>query len=178
MAALTDPMVLWQRTAGDEMSALFFKRLLAGVSMYKKIMVAISDDETSRNALKEALHIAAAYGAKICIVHAVTNPGDYDERSDAVHQDGSDLLEQARSIATETLTVETRLLEADGQYGLNGVSEVISNAVSGWGADLLVVGTKGRRGLERLVIGSVAGKLVNTVDTSILLIRLHSKTAA
>lgn len=136
-------------------------------------MVAISDDEISRNALKEALHIAAAHDAKICIVHAVAKPGDNDESSDAAHQDGSGLLEQAKSTAAETLTVETRLLEADGQYGLSGVSEAISNAVSGWGADLLVVGTKGRRGLERLVIGSVAGKLVNTVDTSILLVRLH-----
>ena len=83
------------------------------------------------------------------------------------------MLEQAKSTAAETLTVETRLLEAEGQYGLSGVSEAISNAVSGWGADLLVVGTKGRRGLERLVIGSVAGKLVNTVDISIFLVRLH-----
>ena len=56
---------------------------------------------------------------------------------------------------------------------MNGVSEAIANAVTEWGADLLVVGTKGRRGLERLVIGSVAGQLVNTVDISILLVRPH-----
>ena len=54
--------------------------------MYKKIMVAISDDEISRNALEEALHIAAADDAKICIVHAVAKPGDNDESSDAAHQ--------------------------------------------------------------------------------------------
>lgn len=141
-------------------------------------MVAISDDEISRNAMKEALHIAATHDAKICIVHAVAKPGDYDESGDAAHQDGSGLLEQAKSMAAGALTVEIRLLEADGQYGLSGISEAINNAVSGWGADLLVVGTKGRRGLERLVIGSVAGKLVNTVDTSILLVRLQQKTAA
>ena len=74
---------------------------------------------------------------------------------------------------TEALAVETRLLEADGQYGLSGVSEAIGSAAAEWGADLLVVGTKGRRGLERLVIGSVAGKLVNTVGMSIFLVRLH-----
>ncbi|MEO6823188.1 MAG: universal stress protein [Nitrosospira sp.] len=70
------------------------------------------------------------------------------------------------------MTLETRLLEADKQYGLRGISDAIGNAVTEWGADLLVVGTKGCRGLERLVIGSVAGKLVNIVDTSILLVRL------
>ncbi|MEO7464721.1 MAG: universal stress protein [Nitrosospira sp.] len=140
--------------------------------MYKKIMVAISDDEISRNALKEALHIAAAFGAKICIVHAAAETGDNDESNDAGQQNGLELLEEAKSTA-EALAIETRLLEADKQYGLNGVSEAISNAVTEWGADLLVVGTKGRRGLERLVIGSVAGKLVDTVDTSILLVRLR-----
>ena len=140
--------------------------------MYEKIMVAISDDEISRNALKEALHIATAYGAKICIVHAVAETGDNDESNDTARKNGLELLDEAKSTA-RALAVETRLLDADGQYGLNGISEAVSNAVTEWGADLLVVGTKGRRGLERLVIGSVAGKLVDTVDTSIVLVRLH-----
>lgn len=141
--------------------------------MYQKIMVAIGNDEISRNALKEALQIAGVYGAKICIVHAAATPDNDDGNGGTAHQNGAGLLEQAKSTAGETLSVETRLLEAEGEYGLNGISEAIANAVAGWGADLLVVGTKGRRGLERLVIGSVAGQLVSTVDVSILLVRLH-----
>lgn len=140
--------------------------------MYKKVMVAIGDDEISRNALQEATHIAGAYSAKLCIVHAMAE-SDTDGEGDGDRKGGAGLLERAKSTAGDALTVETRLLEADGEYGLNGVSEAIANAVTEWGADLLVVGTKGRRGLERLVIGSVAGQLVNTVDTSILLVRLH-----
>lgn len=140
--------------------------------MYKKIMVAISDDEISRNALKEALHIAAAYGARICIVHAAAGTDNNAQSNDAGQKNGLELLKEAQSTA-KALVVETRLLEIDGQYGLNGISEAISNAVAEWQADLLVVGTTGRRGLERLVIGSVAGKLVDTVDTSIFLVRLH-----
>lgn len=139
--------------------------------MYMKVMVAIGDDEISRNALQEALSIAGAYGAKLCVVHAVAE-SDADEESGGNREKGVGLLERAKSNASNAITVETRLLEADGEYGLNGVSEAIANAVTDWGADLLVVGTKGRRGLERLVIGSVAGQLVNTVDTSILLVRL------
>lgn len=141
--------------------------------MYQKIMVAIGDDEISRNALKEALQIASVYGAKICIVHAAATPDNDDENGGTAQQNGAGLLEQAKSTAGEALSIETRLLEAEGEYGLNGISEAIANAVAGWGADLLVVGTKGRRGLERLVIGSVAGQLVSTVDVSILLVRLH-----
>ncbi|MEO6823189.1 MAG: universal stress protein [Nitrosospira sp.] len=50
--------------------------------MYKRITVVIGDDEISPKALKEALHLASAYGARICLVHAVAEPGDdEDERS-------------------------------------------------------------------------------------------------
>lgn len=140
--------------------------------MYKKIMVAIGDDGTSQIALQEALHIAATDGAKLCVVHAAAESSG-DEQSSTGQHSGVGLLERAKSAAGDALAVETRLLAADGEYGLNGVSDAIANAVTEWGADLLVVGTKGRRGLERLVIGSVAGQLVNTVDTSILLVRPH-----
>jgi nucleotide-binding universal stress UspA family protein len=141
--------------------------------MYKKVMVAIGDDETSQVALQEALNIAAVDGAKLCIVHAVAESVSDDGRGNVGQQSGVGLLERAKSTAGDALAVETRLLAAEGEYGVNGVSEAIANAVTEWGADLLVVGTKGRRGLERLVIGSVAGQLVNTVDISILLVRLH-----
>ncbi|ARO87316.1 universal stress protein [Nitrosospira lacus] len=142
--------------------------------MYKKIMVAINDDKTSQIALQEALHIATTDSAKLCIVHAVAeSSSDVDDHDNTGRQSGVGLLESAKSTAGNAISVETRLLAADGEYGLNGVSEAIANAVTEWGADLLVVGTKGRRGLERLVIGSVAGQLVNTVDTSILLVRAH-----
>jgi nucleotide-binding universal stress UspA family protein len=69
--------------------------------------------------------------------------------------------------------VEARLLKAEGEYGLNGIATAVAGAITEWGADLLVVGTQGRRGLERLVIGSVAEKLVDTVEISILLARPH-----
>jgi nucleotide-binding universal stress UspA family protein len=76
-------------------------------------------------------------------------------------------------MASATLPVEARLLKAEGEYGVNGIAAAVADAITEWGADLLVVGTKGRRGLERLVIGSVAEKLVDTVEISILLVRPH-----
>jgi len=54
---------------------------------------------------------------------------------------------------------------------LNGVVEAIAAAVADWEADLLVVGTANRRGLERFFIGSVAEQLVSHVSASILLVR-------
>jgi nucleotide-binding universal stress UspA family protein len=138
--------------------------------MYKKVMVAIGSDENSPFALQEALHIASAGGARLCIVHAAAKADDEENKNQRA---GAKLLEQARSASAAVAEVETRLLDAEGEYGLNGIADAIAAAATEWGADLLVVGTKGRRGLERLVIGSVAERLVHTVEISILLVRPH-----
>jgi nucleotide-binding universal stress UspA family protein len=138
--------------------------------MFKNVMAAIADDEISRAALQEAVHIASRDGARLCIVHAAEKG---DEHENDKRQAGVNLLERAKSSAATTSGVETRLLDAEGGFGLNSTAEAVANAAAEWGADLLVVGTKGRRGLERLVIGSVAEKLVQTVEISILLVRPH-----
>ena len=133
--------------------------------MFMKVMVAIDGSETSLEALKEAKNIAASYHGTLRIVYAVGNSDDADQQA------GLKLLEQAKSAVGDGLEIETRLLHAEAEYGLNGITEAITIAVNEWGADLLVVGTANRRGLERLVIGSVAEQLIAMVDASILLVR-------
>lgn len=133
--------------------------------MFMKVMVAIDGSETSLEALKEAKNIAASYHATLRIVYAVGNSDDADQQA------GLKLLEHAKSAVGDGLEVETRLLQAEAEYGLNGITESITTAVNEWGAALLVVGTANRRGLERLVIGSVAEQLIAKVDASILLVR-------
>ncbi len=132
--------------------------------MYKKIMVAVDGSETAKQALAEAENIANSYNATLCIVHSKASDTETDEKR------GADLLEQASS-SVNTLSLETRLLKAEIEYGLNGIAEAIAAAALDWGADLLVVGTSNRRGLERFFIGSVAEQLVAKVNTSILLVR-------
>ena len=132
--------------------------------MYKKIMVAVDGSETAKQALAEAENIANSYNATLCIVHTIASDTDADKKR------GIDLLEQASS-SVDTLNLETRLLNADVEYGLNGIADAIAAAVPDWGADLLVVGTSNRRGLERFFIGSVAEQLVAKVNSSILLVR-------
>jgi nucleotide-binding universal stress UspA family protein len=132
--------------------------------MYKKIMVAVDGSETAKNALEEAQNIANIYNATLCIVHSAKSDEDADVQA------GKEILDQART-STDALKIETRLVQADILYGLNGVSEAIAATVKEWGADLLVLGTANRRGLERFVVGSVAEQLVSKVESSILLVR-------
>ena len=136
--------------------------------MYKRILVAIDGSETARQALAEAENIANSYNATLCIVHSINSDTEADKKS------GADILEQAES-SVDALNIETRLLESEAEYGSNGIAEVIAIATADWGADLLVVGTANRRGLERFFIGSVAEQLVAKVNSSILLVRPPKK---
>lgn len=132
--------------------------------MYKKIMVAIDGGETTQRALKEAQNIVNSYNAELCIVHCITGEEEADRAA------GNAVLERAKE-SIDALSIDTYLLEANIAYGTNGISEAIGNAVNEWGADLLVVGTANRRGLQRFVIGSVAEQLVSLVGASVLLVR-------
>jgi len=132
--------------------------------MYKKIMVAVDGSETGNQAVAEAENIANTYNATLCIVHSVGGDTEADKTA------GAEILAQAKS-SVSGLNIETRLLEAEVEYGLNGITEAIAKATVDWGADLLVVGTANRRGLERFFVGSVAEQLVAKVDASILLVR-------
>lgn len=132
--------------------------------MYKQIMVAVDGSEIAKQALAEAVNIAHTYNAALCIVHCIGGENEADASK------GKETLEQAKSEA-DVLSIETRLLKAEVEYGLSGIAEAIATAVYDWKADLLVVGTSNRRGLERFYLGSVAEQLVTKVDSSILLVR-------
>jgi len=133
--------------------------------MFKKIMVAIDGSETAREALKEASNIATSYHGTLRIVYAIANSDGADQQA------ALEMLEDAKSTVVNGIEVETRVLQAEAEYGLTGITEAVAGAANEWDADLVVVGTANRRGLERLVIGSVAEQLIAKVDASILLVR-------
>lgn len=133
--------------------------------MFRKILVAVDGSETSLQALMEAKCLAASQETTVRIVYAAADSEEADQ------QTGRKLLKQAKSAVGNGVTVETRLVQAEAIYGLNGITEAIASAANEWGADLVVMGTANRRGLERLVIGSVAEQLVSKVEASILVVR-------
>ncbi|HET7877050.1 MAG TPA: universal stress protein, partial [Methylomirabilota bacterium] len=65
------------------------------------------------------------------------------------------------------VAVEPALLESDGRR----VAAVVVDEARWWEADLIVVGTHGRRGLDRLLLGSVAEGVVRAAPVTVLLVR-------
>lgn len=148
--------------------------------MYKRIMVAIDSSSTAGKALKEAVQLAKLSGAELCIVHAedeslLEQHGmgigtfiDVEKAEAAIRAAGNQLLGEAvAQAAAEGVKAEQQLFES----GKKRVPDLIAEGASAWQADLIVVGTHGRRGIQRMIVGSVAEKLVRIAGTSLLLVR-------
>lgn len=148
--------------------------------MTQRIFVAIDNSSTSQKALDEAIHLAKALGASLCIATAaddgpLTQHGmglgsyiDVDKMKEEMRGASNMLLAQALDKAsTAGCQAEHLLIESSQKR----VAEMISEAASQWNADLIVVGTHGRRGFERLLVGSVAENLVRIATTSLMLVR-------
>jgi nucleotide-binding universal stress UspA family protein len=148
--------------------------------MYKNILVAIDDSETSRSALKEALHIARTSNAKLYITHvadetvlnlhghAMTNAVNLDGAVANLIQAGQKLLDTAMASAAG-IDAEALMLEASNRR----ISEVIADKARELGVELIVIGRHGQRGLATLILGSVAEQLAKIAGASVLLVRKH-----
>lgn len=148
--------------------------------MYKNILVAIDDSETSRSALVEAMHIAKTSQAKLYITHvvdevllnmhghAMLDMGDANTAAANLRHAGQELLDSALKDAAG-IEAETVLIEALKRR----VSETIAEKAKELGVDLIVIGRHGQRGLARLILGSVAEQLARLSEVSVLLVRKH-----
>jgi nucleotide-binding universal stress UspA family protein len=148
--------------------------------MYRNILVAIDDSETSRVALDEAINITRATGAKLHIVHVadevllgmhqrtVSTTLNLDHAMAAIRGAGAKILDDARAAASG-IDAETIVLETMKRR----VSEVLVDKSRELGCDLIVIGRHGQRGLARLILGSVAEQVAKIADASVLLVRKH-----
>ena len=95
-------------------------------------------------------------------------PFPIEEVTQAFIDAGKQLLQQDRaSVADSGVEVETKLVE-----DYNGrIGSVISEEAEKWLADLLVIGTHGRKGINHLLMGSVAEGVMRTANMPVLLVR-------
>lgn len=147
--------------------------------MYKRIAVAVDGSKTSDAALSEAIKLGKVMSSSILLLHVceempvmITPEGvtlmDTQLLMEAIVKAGNALLQKcSATVSNAGLVVETLLIET---YGIRTGSE-ISKAALNAGAELLVVGTHGRKGIDRLLMGSVAEHVMRTATMPVLLVR-------
>ena len=146
--------------------------------MYAKILVPVASDETSEAGLDEAIRLARICGSALRLLHVsehlpfVSEAVLYDETaatsdSDGVKRGRALLARMGARVAMEGLDVDTFLVESAGRP----VDAVVNDQARAWGADLVVLGTHGRRGVARAFAGSVAEQVVRHAEVPVLLVR-------
>ena len=148
--------------------------------MFRRILVPIDGSTTSNRGLEEAIGLASDQKAKICLLHVVDElavgadgmmymPQSYiDEFIRALRAGGKKLLTRAEAkVRKHGIEVEAALLETVGRR----VADLIIKQAKKWRADVIVLGTHGRRGLSRVVMGSDAELVLRETPVPVLLVR-------
>jgi nucleotide-binding universal stress UspA family protein len=145
--------------------------------MYGKILVPVDGSETSTRGLTEAIKIAKAQGSQLRLVNIVNEyildityaPGLFAENLiESLVKAGRKVLDSAEKAAQrEGVKAESVLIESIGGVA----ADLILAQAKQWQADLIVMGTHGRRGLARLVMGSDAEQVVRAATVPVMLVR-------
>jgi len=146
--------------------------------VYQRILVAVDGSKTSDRALYTAIELARDQSAALRIIHVIdAAPLAWDldsmqiqEVQKTLRQVGQKTVERARATAQSAgIAAEARLVEIDTPG--TRISGKIAEEARNWPADLLVIGTHGRRGLNHLLLGSVAESALRVAPVPVLLIR-------
>ncbi len=146
--------------------------------MYCRILVPIDGSATSNLALKEAIKLATDQHSSLRLVHVVDLTLAYSDAAapyalqyqKALEAEGQKLVADCSAIVRDAgIKFDTASLVIDviGQH----IYDAIEEEAKRWGADLIVIGTHGRRGVRRLFLGSVVEGLARVSSKPVLLIR-------
>ena len=145
--------------------------------MYKRMLIPVDGSDTSNAGLDEALRLAEAHGAEVCLMHIVNEfvldetwtSGRYSEDLfESLREAGKKILDDAEKAAFAKHVPAIRvMLESIGGVA----ADLILEQAREWRADVIIMGTHGRRGLFRLALGSDAEQVVRGAETPVILVR-------
>ena len=144
---------------------------------YKKILVAVDGSAAANKGLREALRLAKAEGAKLCILHVLDEfyafagydgLGPMQDLIPAFREGGKRILAKAKAAAAQARVPAQAVMRE--VVGGPAAGPIVREARK-QRADLIVLGTHGRRGMRRLVLGSDAEQVVRTAPVPVLLVR-------
>ena len=149
------------------------------MSTFRRILMATDFSEASLAAWDRALLLAADNGADLFVVHAYDPPntfhtggiapGHYEEWDQAVRTAANEKLDLLVAQARKAGIRAHRSVEA------GNADEAVTKAAKDLEADLIVMGTHGRRGVSRMLLGSVAARVVATAPCPVLTVRVSER---
>ena len=146
--------------------------------MFKNILLATDGSSAYENAAQLAVNLARTHGAKLTALYVAdpypylgigeVNPMGYQAYAAAAQQHAAEAhahVEALCNTGDKPVTLQVRLVE-----DVAAASGIVESAKE-LGADLIVVGSHGRSGIARLMLGSVAGRVVAESPIPVLISR-------
>jgi len=147
--------------------------------MYKQILVPVDGSDTSNLALKEAIKLAKDQQAAIRLIHVVDGttvymmvetPYPIDDYLKMMREAGQRVLSTCAAKAQEAgIKADTKLVVIESLT--QRICDAINEEAKRWSADLIVIGTHGRRGFNHLLLGSVAEGVIRLATKPVLILR-------
>ncbi len=165
--------------------------------MFNKILVALEPKESDTNLFEEAIALAKATDAQLKLVSILTSDGygsppaiaypgltgyamafeesawqDYQKRYRAYQEKNMTKLRDLREQAIAA-GVCTEFMQESGSPG-----RAICDVAQSWAADLVMVGSRGRKGLSEILLGSVSNYVMHHAPCSVMVVHPHRVAAA
>jgi nucleotide-binding universal stress UspA family protein len=152
--------------------------------MYRRILVPFDGSATSSRGLDEAISMATLTGASLRLIHMLdildftsgfeTAAVCTDHVIPFMRRTGQDILQDGKARAEKAgVRAGTVLLEGMKTR----LSDAVAEQARAWGAELIVIGTHGRHGAGRLMLGSDAEQIARTAPVPVLLVRAPEAAA-
>ena len=144
--------------------------------MFKHILVPVDGSETSNKAVVKAVGLAKAFGSVVTVLYVI-DPYPFKgvgadfaygqaQYLSAATAEANQALDEAKKVF-EDAGVQVNTLLGEGHAVHEGIGRVLSSV----DADLIVMGSHGRRGLEKLMLGSVTQRVLGVVHVPVLVVR-------
>ena len=152
---------------------------------YKRIILAIDQDEVASHALLRAIQLAKKLQAELKIIHVIDEvivtrlkeQNKLDEDLISIEKTSSDFLKSIIDIAKKhDVTPETQLIKVTKHY--QQIAFEIVDAAQNWSADLIIIGAYSRRGFHKLLLGRIAESIMRITYIPVLLVHTHPDTNA
>jgi nucleotide-binding universal stress UspA family protein len=144
--------------------------------MFKHILVPVDGSSTARRAIGKAIAIAEAFQSAVTVVYVI-DPYAFTGVGTDFAYGQAEYLSAAAAEAEEAIKTAKQAFEERGISVTGSVVEGhsiyrgILEAAATVSADLVVMGSHGRRGLERLVLGSVTAQVLSHAHLDVLVVR-------
>lgn len=144
--------------------------------MFKHLLVPVDGSSTSRQSIEKAIAIAEAFKSEVTVIYVIdpyafTGVGtDFSygqaEYLSAATAEANEAIEAAKkAFQDHGISVDASIVEGHAIY--RGILETAESV----NADLLIMGSHGRRGLEKLVLGSVTAQVLSHAHLPVLVVR-------